>query len=265
MPCGKCIGCRLEYSRQWAIRCVHEASLWEDNCFLTLTYSDENLPENGSLSKGQGSDFQLFMKRLRKKFGEGIRFFQCGEYGEQNFRPHHHACLFNFDFPDKVLWSNRLGNRLYTSEILNSIWGHGYCIIGEVTFESAAYVARYITKKIYGDRATEYYDNRIPEYITMSRRPGIGSGWIEKYGKNTYPNDDIVINGKKLKPPKYYDRVYEAIDEKAVHLAKIDRKIFAEKNPDFHDRRRLEVKEKIQKLKAERLKRGYENSSVCNP
>ena len=118
VPCGQCIGCRLERSRQWAIRCVHEASLYDDNCFITLTYTDENLPCRGNrdcdkcdhfkekrcdgLERGLCKrDFQLFLKRLRKMFGKGVRYHHCGEYGEQLGRPHHHACLFNFNFPDR--------------------------------------------------------------------------------------------------------------------------------------------------------------------
>ena len=115
IPCGQCIGCRLKRSASWAIRCVHEASLHEKNCFITLTFNNEWLPKDGSLDV---RDFQLFMKRLRKKYGEGIRFFHCGEYGEKFRRPHYHACLFNFDFPDREIWSVRRGFELYTSESL---------------------------------------------------------------------------------------------------------------------------------------------------
>lgn len=206
VPCGQCIGCRLERSRQWAIRCVHEASLHQDNCFVTLTYATEFLPANGSLDK---RDFVLFMKRLRKRFGEGIRFFHCGEYGEKFCRPHHHVCLFNFDFPDKQLLSQNLGNPIYVSKALSELWPYGYSSIGSVTFESAAYVARYIMKKINGDMASEHYDGRQPEYITMSRRPGIAAGWFEQFSSDCYPKDFITIKGGiKCRPPKYYDRLY---------------------------------------------------------
>ena len=123
LPCGQCIGCRLERSRQWAMRCMHEAQMYDRNCFVTLTYDDEHLPPNGSLNK---RDFQLFMKRLRKRYGSGIRYYQCGEYGELLGRPHHHAILFNFDFDDKVLWSVRDGVRLYRSASLEQLWPHGY-------------------------------------------------------------------------------------------------------------------------------------------
>ena len=115
VPCGQCVGCRLERSRQWAIRCVHEASLHSRNCFITLTYDDAHLPGISLVPR----DYVLFMKRLRKMFGAGIRFFHCGEYGSINFRPHHHAIIFNFDFEDKVLWSVRSGVRLYRSAALS--------------------------------------------------------------------------------------------------------------------------------------------------
>ena len=101
LPCGQCVGCRLERSRQWVVRCIHEASLYENNCFLTLTYSDDCLPNGNDLIYRH---FQLFMKRLRKRFGSNIRFYMCGEYGDLFGRPHYHACLFNFDAPDKVLY-----------------------------------------------------------------------------------------------------------------------------------------------------------------
>jgi len=205
LPCGKCIGCKLERARQWAVRCMHEASLYERNCFITLTYSDENCPE--SL---RPDDFVLFMKRLRKRFGAGIRFFQCGEYGEKLGRPHHHALLFNHDFDDKRLCSARGGeSRLFKSETLEGLWGFGYGFIGSVTFESAGYVARYAMKKVVGPGAADYYMGRVPEYLTMSRRPGIGTDWIRKYRRDVYPSDELVVNGAPTRPPRFYDDVLE--------------------------------------------------------
>lgn len=146
LPCGQCVGCRLERSRQWALRCVHEASLHDSNLFVTLTYDDEHLPEFNSLYY---PDFQKFMKRLRKKFSrENIRFYMCGEYGETTLRPHYHVILFNFDLPDRRLYRrSHSGDHLFTSEILTKIWGKGFCPFGNVTFQSAAYTARYIMKK----------------------------------------------------------------------------------------------------------------------
>ena len=140
LPCGKCIGCLLERSRQWAVRCIHEASLHNQNCFLTLTYDDYHLPPGGSLCK---ETFVKFMKRLRKRCGIGIRFFQCGEYGEKLKRPHHHVCLFGYDFPDKYVYGkSKSGHFLYRSSLLEELWPFGFCTIGELTKETAGYTAR---------------------------------------------------------------------------------------------------------------------------
>lgn len=208
IPCGQCRYCRLEKSRQWALRCIAEASLWPQNCFITLTYAPEYLPKDGSLVK---KHFQDFMKRLRKKYGAGIRYFYCGEYGALKGRPHYHALLFNFDFPDKELHSvSKSGALLYCSPSLNSLWPFGYSTIGNVTFESAAYVARYVMKKVTGKQKNDYYGGRLPEFCDMSRRPGIARGWYEQYKKDVFPHDCVILpNGKKCKPPKYFDKLLE--------------------------------------------------------
>lgn len=256
LPCGQCIGCRLERSRQWAIRCVHEAQLYERNCFITLTYNDENLPSDGSLKK---TEFQKFMKRLRKEYGDGIRYFHCGEYGERFQRPHYHACLFNFDFDDRVLFQERDGVRLYVSASLARLWPFGFSTIGDVTFESAAYVARYITKKITGDQAADHYGSRTPEYITMSRRPGIGRPWLERFSADVYPSDHVVLRGKQLRPPKYYDNIFELEDP--TTFAKVVRKrLAAVQDSEWNQTpERLAVREFIQLEKCKLLRRSYED------
>ena len=229
LPCGQCIGCRLERSRKWAMRCVMEASMHEKNCFITLTYDDEHLPKTGDRWK---KDFVDFMKRLRKKVGK-VRFFHCGEYGELNKRPHHHAILFGVDFEDR----ERLGVCARTisrkdmtkpldvsgvdssqlsvaslsyscassSSILASLWSLGFSSVGDATFESAAYVARYIMKKVTGPDAEAHYGDWPPEYITMSRRPGIAEDWIKKYMRDVYPLDRCLARGVPCKPPRYFD------------------------------------------------------------
>jgi len=266
IPCGQCVGCRLERSRQWAVRCVHEASLYDNNCFITLTYDNAHLPKSGSLEM---EEFQKFMKRLRKRFGEGIRFFHCGEYGEKFGRPHYHACLFNFDFEDKVLWQQRNGTNLYISESLSELWPFGFSTIGDVTFESAAYVARYIMKKVTGAAATEHYlklgnygeilAERRPEYITMSRRPGIGKPWLDKYKADVYPHDFVVMDGRKMKPPKYYDCRFEIDDPEGFAKIKAARTQKGEQQAQNNTPERLAVREEIQLRKLELLVRGYEN------
>nr|UXQ88113.1 MAG: replication initiation protein [Microvirus sp.] len=271
IPCGQCRGCRLERSRQWAIRCIHEASMHEENCFITLTYKEEKLPEKwhddeyikGSLEL---EDFQKFMKRLRKKYApRKIRFFHCGEYGEHFSRPHYHACLFGFDFPDKKLWTVKHGNRLFTSATLDDLWNNqGYSLIGDVTFESAAYVARYVLKKVNGDRQEEHYQGKKPEYVTMSRKPGIGHEYYKKYGYQIYGRDEVIINGKPCKPPKFYDSRYAEEEPELFKSVQIKREIAYEDSPDFDNYRRLAVKEKIAHLNSKKQERNYENEDIRN-
>lgn len=267
IPCGRCIGCRLERSRMWAVRCVHEAQLHKKNTFITLTYNDENLPFNGSLDV---KHFQDFMKRLRHQYGPGIRFFHCGEYGEQFKRPHYHACLFNFDFPDKTLWKQIRGNNHYQSQSLNELWGKGFCSISDVTFKSAAYVARYITKKITGEQAVTHYETyneygeitqKRPEYTTMSRKPGIAKGWFDKFHTDVYPSDFIIIEGKKIKTPRFYDGQFELLSPQELQNVKILRKLNSKLHEAENTYDRLAVREEIQLLKFQKLKRGYENET----
>ena len=265
VPCGQCIGCRLERSRQWAMRCLHEAQMHEDNSFITLTYDDEHLPENRSLDIRH---FQLFMKRLRKKIGVKIRFYHCGEYGENFGRPHYHACLFGYDFPDKTLWKKSNEMPLYRSELLEGLWTFGYSSIGRVTFESAAYVARYIMKKITGDRADTHYEwicpetgeifERKPEYTTMSRRPGIGRQWLDAYHEDVYPEDFVVIKGKKMRPPKYYDAQFEIVEPKLHRRMKSKRIITAKKRAGENTPARLKVRQSVQEKRLQQLPRNLE-------
>lgn len=244
----------------------------ESNCFITLTFNDEHLPRNGSLDVRY---FQLFMKRLRKKFGAGIRFYHCGEYGSHFGRPHFHACLFNFDFQDKYLWKITNNVPLFRSKDLEDLWtdphtgeSYGYSSVGNVTFESAAYVARYIMKKITGDMAEDHYSivdpdtGEIlmlkPEYTTMSRRPGIGATWFEKYASDVYPGDFVVLNGKKMRPPKFYDGLYElAYPEDMADLRK-NRTLQAEKHFDNNTPERLSVRERITLDRIRRLPRNHD-------
>lgn len=227
LPCGQCIGCRLERSRQWAMRCVHEASLYFNNCFVTLTYDDCHLPGSKSLVK---RDFQLFMKRLRKFVGSGVRFFMCGEYGDTYGRPHYHAIIFNYDFPDKYVFrkSDR-GDTLFRSDSLEALWPLGQSMIGAMTFESAAYVARYCLKKVTGKGADEHYVNkatgelRVPEFTMMSRRPGIGRGWYDKFKCDIFPRDYAIMRGVKVPVPKFYDKCLDFEDPEGLRVLKLSR------------------------------------------
>lgn len=264
LSCGQCIGCRLEKSRQWAVRCVHEAQLYQDNCYITLTYDDHNIPADNSL---EHRDFQLFMKRLRKKFSDKtIRYYMAGEYGEKNQRPHFHAALFNHDFNDKIhLKQNAQGNILYTSPTLEKIWTKGFSSIGALTFESAAYIARYIMKKITGEQKQKHYEitqektgkiiNKKQEYNNMSRRPGIGQNWLKKYKKDVYPDGTLIINAQKARPPRYYDLEYKKTNPRAYArmIAKRAEEALS-KLPDNNDSR-LQAKQTVKQAQLDQLKR----------
>lgn len=319
LPCGRCIGCKLDKSKEWAIRCLHEASLYGDNnCFITLTFNEANLNKLGSLVK---DDFVLFMKRFRKHYkgvyavdGEDkngnpiitypIRYFHCGEYGDRYSRPHHHACIFNFDFEDKVLLSEKNGVRLYSSEQLERLWSKeidpydylnydpetlwydkkgglhaklGFCSIGELNYDTAAYVARYAIKKLYGDMAAIGYLRNVdlktgellgapyyiePEYASMSTRPGIGKNWFKEFKSDVYPSDFITNSkGFKQKAPAYYDKILNQVDPDALADYKARRVARAKSKPiDEQSPKRLKQMEKVKQAKAKRLKRGFENA-----
>lgn len=260
IPCGQCVGCRLEHSRQWAMRCLHEKKLHNRSCFITLTYNDDALPEGGSLVK---RDLQLFMKRLRKRVGPNLRFYACGEYGNIGARPHYHVLLFNYDFPDrKRRLGGKPGQELSTSRELDAVWSVdgknlGLAVIGEVTFESCAYVARYIMKKVTGDRSDDAYSRVdangryfrvLPEFTVMSRRPGIGLGWFAKFGKETYLHDSVIINGHAVRPPRYYDSKLELTDPDRLAYLKSVRRHKAKLNKHDNTRGyhgRLSVRERV--------------------
>jgi hypothetical protein len=273
LPCGQCVGCRLERSRQWATRCMHEAQLHENNCFITLTYNNENLPENGQLIH---EHFQKFLKRFRKSIAPiKIRYYMAGEYGSSFGRPHFHACIFGYDFHDKKLHERTsAGSLIYTSEKLAKLWTYGYSSIGDVTFESAAYVARYIMQKQTGKVDPNHYTfcdlktgeliKLEPEYNRMSLRPisnikgdpgGIGAEWYKKYKNDVYPHDFVEIRGKKIKPPKYYDQLYSKENPYEYDQILYNREKQAKLKPEEHSYERLLVKETVTKAKLQKLKR----------
>lgn len=315
VACGQCLGCRLDRSRMWAFRIVHEASLYQFECgnsFVTLTYRDQiecndeqlangfHIPDDWSLHKAH---FQKFMKRLRKVFPQKIRFFHCGEYGQtckhglslvdvgcplcNVGRPHYHAILFNCSFPDLEKYSQVNGEDRFTSPLLEKIWKYGFVDVGQVTFESAAYVARYCLKKVTGAAADDYYlsvdlngEARFlePEYCTMSRgracgrhdtiAQGIGAGckdcsggigrrWYEAYKEDLFPSDEVPVPGSGVfkKVPRYYAELFE--DENPLGMEEIKelRKKFREEHASEYSPSRLMAKYKCQKARAELLKR----------
>lgn len=197
---------------------MHEASLYEDNCFITLTYDDAHVPADGSLDKGA---VPKAIRALRKR-GHAARYFQCGEYGDASRRPHYHACVFGFGFPDRVPWAVRNGNQVWRSGLLEELWPVGLSEVGSLTFESAAYVARYVCKKVTGSRAEGAY-SRVddstgevfsvePEFATMSRRPGIGSRWFGQFGNEVFPADEVIVRGRPCRPPRFYDNQLSEVE-----------------------------------------------------
>lgn len=214
IPCGQCMECRVAKAREWSVRILHEAQLHKENSFITLTYNDDNLPEDGGLNY---KHLQTFMKDLRAnldyyKDGKKVRFFGIGEYGSQTYRPHYHLILFGENFSDdRKEWKHLSnGSRYYRSDRLESVWPYGYSVIGNVTYDSVFYVAKYCTKKIKGDLAEYVYDGVESEKALMSRRPGIGHDFLMKYKDDIYNFDNVVLRELTLRPPVYYDKLFAA-------------------------------------------------------
>lgn len=264
LPCGQCVGCRLERSRQWAVRVMHEAALHEDNSFITLTYDGDHLPARLSLDY---REFQLFFKRLRKAVAPiRVRFFMAGEYGDKNGRPHFHACVFGYSFPDRLYFRTLpSGSKIYRSAFLESLWPFGYSSVGDVTFDSAAYVARYIMKKVTGDARGHY--TRVdcatgeiyeiePEFCRMSLKPGVGANWLKKYQSDVFPHGYVVVNGVKASPPRYYMKRYAEAD-----FSEYDYMVYLRGlrfNPEDNTDARLRVREIVTRSRLNFKKRGLE-------
>jgi hypothetical protein len=251
------------------MRILHEASLNLHNSFITLTYNDAHLPgtqpdDNGNYD-AEGTlklvDFQKFMKRLRKKYPNRIRFYHCGEYVEKQRRPHYHAVLFNHQFDDLKPIPGK--KNLYTSKKLLKLWGKGHVSVGHVTFESAAYVANYVQKKITGKNSQSHYINKHgepiqPEYSTMSRNPGIARDWFDKYHEDIYPSDFITIKGRKMRPPTYYYNQYEILYPEQAPIIKANRQKEFKKiqylfTPEALKQKELNHKAKMALYKREQL------------
>lgn len=220
IQCGKCWKCRVAQSQMWAARITHEASLHKNNSFITLTYSNEYLPENGTLVK---KHFQDFMKRLRRynpkmgtkhidadgKITYKIRYYQSAEYGSKNDRPHFHAVLFGVKFKDQTYWRRSThGFSVYRSETLEKSWTKGHSEIGNVNLKTATYVAKYCTKRITGDLAKEHYGDRIPEYSTMSRSPAIGENYYYANSEQIQSEGTIPYMDIRIKIPRFYKKLH---------------------------------------------------------
>lgn len=243
IPCGKCVGCRLDYSRQWATRMVMESMLYKHNYFITLTYSNEymdSMPEKYKNVDGAytlyPNDLSAFIKRLRRKFEYeldhvGVRFYACGEYGSKTFRPHFHICLFNAPIPDCIqVGNNKIGQPLFDSNFVSSLWPCGHICIGELNWQTCAYTARYTMKKAGGQDAEYYRElNLNPEFVRMSRRPGIGFDYFCDHQDSFFDNDKIVLpatskdkrNVQKI--PTYFVKKMQDLDPVSVASSKARR------------------------------------------
>lgn len=203
VSCGRCIACRLNRARMWSMRIMNETRSWDSSVFVTLTYNDEHLPKNGSLDK---PEVQRFFKRLRKNLNRPISYFLGGEYGDIGHRPHYHFVLFGGAPSDRA--------------VLEKSWPWGFVHIGDVTYDSAAYVASYTLKKLTGDMSYEYISRGItPEFALMSRNPAIGLRYCERNSKFLKDNGFAVVKGNKVALPRYYrDMLFS--DEEKVSLQK---------------------------------------------
>lgn len=259
VPCGKCIGCKLDKSADWATRCMVEASLHAENWFITLTYDDESLPEDGKVSK---RDVQLFNKRLRAAYGNGIRFFLCGEYGEKFLRPHYHGIYFDLHLDDlKPISRGYDGNIYYSSKKLERIWNNGFVLIGAVSFRSAGYVARYSLKAFKDDLKD------FKPFLLMSRNPGIGHDWIESNLVKVYNTDTVYVDlgdRKMTKSNRYFDSQLEKIYPDLLADWKDTRRVRSEISTtgemiahDYFDADEMrDVLEKRKRRSIDRLKRN---------
>ncbi|QCQ84698.1 replication initiator protein [Blackfly microvirus SF02] len=267
LPCNNCVGCRLDKARQWAIRLTHERREHDLAIFVTLTYNDQHLPRDGGLVK---KHMQTFFKRLRSYIeyttpdNPKIKYFMCGEYGGKTLRPHYHAIIFGMDFADKRFHkNNKQGDKLYTSKKLDELWGMGHCNIGDVTYQSVGYVARYNLKKVNGVNKHEHYKgvNRdtgeivsiIPEFIAASQ--GLGLAHFERHHQQMYMRDSVVIQGKEAPVPKYYDVKLKQVNEEWLAEIKAKRLEKAMAAAADNTRERLKVREEIKTAQVSKLTR----------
>lgn len=229
--CGKCLGCRSDQARQWAIRMHHQSQIATSSYFVTLTYSDENMPEGSSL---EPDHLKSFWKKLRqdrqrdyaKRFpklpmGEinrraSFQYYACGEYGPSTLRPHYHLALYSLDLLDLYPWRDSDSGPVFRSPYLESHWQLGNVEVSKLGFGASAYIAGYVREKLETPINYDRVDPTTgetwevqPIFARMSRNPAIGLEWLKRFWSDVYPRDLIAIQGRESKPPRYYDRVME--------------------------------------------------------
>lgn len=281
IPCGRCVDCKLKYSREWADRCMFEAEYYKpsETWFVNLTYDDDHIMDVGSdIFSGTllKSDLSGFMKRLRRHceyhdISKDIRFYACGEYGDRTHRPHYHVILYGVDLlaKDKLKYwmKTKTGFPSWTSPLLEKIWSKGRVVVTLISWDTCAYTARYCMKKVGNLTPDHYISNGVePEFVLMSRRPGIGARYFEDHWKKIYETDEVFISGKdggrKGKPPKYFDSKYEKINPDGYKAIKDTRREISEHARELKLRKSgmkfediLEIEEAIMKNKVKMLKR----------
>ncbi len=283
VACGQCLGCRIDHRIMWAIRIIHESYLHLDNygnSWLTLTYRDPDECTDEQYKKKQyipldyslrPSDVSKFIRALRKENAQKIRYFYCGEYGDENQRPHYHVCLFNHTFQDQILWKDVEGFYTYTSPSLEKLWPHGFSTVAELNFATASYTAGYAAKKITGKKAADHYlrcDEHgeaywlLPEYIRMStgrNKPcGLGAKFYEKFHTDIFPSDVCPVpgHGTVQKVPRYYQNILESSDPTTLELVKSLRRSFIESHAADFTPERLRDKYINARYKENTLKRN---------
>lgn len=235
VPCGQCIGCRLDHSRMWADRITLEAMQYPDgyNWWITLTYDDDHVPisDKGTQTLCK-KDLQDWIKRLRRQLEyhqghTGLRFYACGEYGTHTLRPHYHVCIFNAPLQMQgVEAQNSFGDLMYHCDMIYDTWDKGHNVVTDLTWQTAAYTARYCTKKYKGVDKDKYANaGLVPEYAVMSRRPGIAGAYCDNHAGDIYSNDSIILPAQRGKshistPPRYFDNRFATIDPVRLAEAK---------------------------------------------
>jgi len=258
VPCLGCIGCRVTKTSEWACRSVLELRSWADSCFITLTYSPENLPPNSTLNPKHLADF---WKRLRQQLARDarkaglsppmVRYFSCGEYGEKFVRPHYHAILFGWSPSDGVKIKETDFGPLSSSAFLSDVWGLGYVSFGDVRYESCAYVASYVQAKLTGKDAEEAYIDRFAPFARMSTRPGLGLEAVYSLDSE-FERDDIWLGGSRSSPlPRYFMETLKASNPPLYERLVKRRKDKANKPDSILEQRpeRLLVREQVLKAK----------------
>lgn len=226
VPCGNCINCRLDYSKDWANRCHFEALQYEFNWFLTLSYDDEHIVKgkygNGTLVPAHYTKFMHDLRQVfERKFGfKGIKMFGCGEYGELSARPHLHIILFNCPIPDLTINFNDGKGQLskhydsrgvpyYYSHLIKDLWPYGFITLADCNWNTSAYVSQYVLKKQKGKEGAKFYKELgiVPPFVRMSK--GIGLEYYLQNKNSLASNPSLFVPREHKKPlecgiPRYY-------------------------------------------------------------